>query len=96
VKVIVIPTRARTLNRLLKKARRQNVILESSNGEQFVLARITNMEGFAVGADANFENEAKMTRQNKRLMEFLDARVAKTKGQKGIPIAEVRRRLASA
>jgi len=54
------------------------------------------MEGFAVGADANFENEAKMTRQNKRLMEFLDARVAKTKGQKGIPIAEVRRRLASA
>jgi hypothetical protein len=41
----------------------------------------------------DFAEEVKATRKNMRLMKYLDARTAKSKGQKRIPIAGVRRRL---
>ena len=90
---IVISSQSKALNNLLKKARRRNVMLESSDGEHFVLARVTNLQAFEVGISDDFDEEIKMTRRNKRLMKFLDQRAAQAKGTKRRPIAEVRRRL---
>ena len=77
----------------MRKARRRSVILESASGEQFVLARVTNMQSFYVGASDDFEEEIKATRKNKRLMKLLDKRARTAKQEKGIPLAQVRRRL---
>ena len=42
MKTVTVPTRARTLNALLKQAHRRNVVLESADGERFVLASIAD------------------------------------------------------
>lgn len=90
---ITVSPQSKALNDLLKKARRRNVMLESSDGEHFVLARVTNLQAFDVGSSDDFNEEIKMTRKNKRLMKFLDERAAQAKDAKKRPLAEVRRRL---
>ena len=67
-------------------------MLKSSDGEHFVLARVTNLRAFDVGISDDFDKEIKSTRKNKRLMKFLDERGTRAKRAKGMPIAEVRRR----
>ncbi len=81
------------LNNPLKKARQRDVLLESADGEQFVLARVTDLQAFTIGDSADFAEEVAATRRNKRLMKFLDERTAESKEWKRIPIAEVKRRL---
>ena len=93
MKAITVSPQSKILNELMKKARRRSLILKSADGEHFVLARVTNLQGFYVGASDNFENEVQTTRKNKRLMKFLDERATKARGQKGVPIAEVRKQL---
>jgi len=83
MRAIPIPTRARTLNDLLRKARRKQVVLESADGERFVLASIQGWEGFEVGEDDDIT-------KNKKLMSRLASRRS---GGKKIPLAEVRARL---
>jgi hypothetical protein len=90
---IAVSPQSKALSDLLKKARRRTVMLESSDGEQFVLARVTNLQAFDVGTSDDFDAEIKMTRKNKRLMKFLDERAAQAKRAKRRPITEVRRRL---
>ena len=74
MKAIVVPTRARGINDLLKKARRRSIILESADGERYVLTSVHNWEGFEVGNDTDFGEEVKRTGQNKRLIKFLAER----------------------
>lgn len=93
MKPITVSPQSKTLNDLLKKARRRDVLLESADGEHFILARVTDLQSFVVGDSDDFADEVAATRRNKRLMKFLDERTAEAKGQKHIPIAEVRRRL---
>ncbi len=93
MKAITVSPQSKALNDLLKKARRRDVLLESADGEHFVLARVTNLQAFSVGDSDDFAEEVTLTRRNKRLMKFLDERTAESKGQKRIPVAEVRRRL---
>lgn len=93
MKPIAVSSQSKILNDLLKKAKRGDVLLQSPDGERFVLSRVTHLEAFEVGNSDDFAEEVKATRKNKRLMKYLDARTAKSKGQKKIPIAEVRRRL---
>jgi hypothetical protein len=64
---ITIPRNSRTVSALLKRARRENVILRSPEGEEFILAEIDD-----------FNREIELTRQNKALMKFLDARARQT------------------
>ncbi len=64
---ITISRRARSVNALLKRARRQNVVLRSPEGEEFILAEIDD-----------FNREIELTRQNRALMRFLDARARQT------------------
>ena len=63
MKTIKVSRQAKTLNALLKRARRENVILRSAEGEEFILAEIDD-----------FNREIELTRQNKQLMKLLDSR----------------------
>lgn len=81
MKTISISPRAKTVNDLLKQARRHSIILEAADGQRYVLTAMHNWEGFDVGNSADFEEEAKRTVQNKRLMKFLTERRKTAKGQ---------------
>jgi hypothetical protein len=93
MKTIRVSPRSKKLNELLKIAQRRDLILQSKDGAQYVLARVTNMEAFYVGRSDDFDEEIAMTRKNKRLMKFLSERAAKAKSQKGIPLETVRKEL---
>ena len=81
MKIIPVSARAKTLNDLLKKARRKSLILESSDGHRFVLASLEDWQGFEVDEDIT---------QNRKLMELLSER--RTSG-KTIPLDEVKAEL---
>ena len=68
MKTVNIPTQAKTVTSLLKKAQRGGLILRSPEGQEFILAEIDD-----------FNREIELTRQNKALMKFLDARGKQTK-----------------
>jgi hypothetical protein len=93
MRATTISVESEILNDLLQKARREDLILQAADGEQFVLARVTDMQAFYVGSSDDFEQEVVTARKNKKLMKFLDERGAARETGKGIPFAEVRRRL---
>jgi hypothetical protein len=68
MKTIVVSKRARSINALLKQAGQENIILRTADGREFILAEIND-----------FDREIELTRQNKKLMEFLDRRAKQTK-----------------
>jgi predicted O-methyltransferase YrrM len=68
MKTIKVSSRARSINELLKKARRENVILRSPEGKEFLLAEIDD-----------FNREIELSRRNKALMKYLDARARQSK-----------------
>jgi len=92
MRTIPIPTSAKTVNALLKKARRRSVVLEASDGQRYVLTAVANWEGFDVGNSKDFGEEVKRTSQNKRLMKFLAERRKNSKG-KSKSIEEVEKEL---
>jgi len=79
MRTITISSRARSIHSLLKKARRENVILRSPEGEEFVLAEISD-----------FDREIQLTRQNRALMKFLTNRARQTQT---VSIEEAREQL---
>ena len=79
MRTITIPTRAKAINDLLKKARRKSVVLETADGQRYVL---THWQGFDVGNSEDFGEEVKRTAHNKRLMKFLAERRKNAKGKK--------------
>ncbi|MDZ7361857.1 MAG: hypothetical protein ONB46_14190 [candidate division KSB1 bacterium] len=90
MKTLTVPAKEKTLNDVLKKARRNGLILQSANGQRFVLISIENWEGFNVRAGNDFAKEAKLTAQNKKLMKFLAERRSHAKR---IPLAKVKEQL---
>jgi hypothetical protein len=91
--VQTVTAKSKTLNDLLKKARRKDLYLQSPDGEQFVLARVTDLQAFFIGSGDDAERGIEMTRKNKRLNKFLDERGAAGKAGKSKSLAEVRRQL---
>ncbi len=91
MKTITVSPRAKTLNSLLRKARRNGLILQSADGQRFVLTSIENWEGFDVGAEGDFASEVKRTVRNKELMKLLAER--RRGDGKRIPLAEVKEQL---
>ncbi len=79
MKTITISRRARSVHALLRRARRENVIVRSPEGEEFILAQVDD-----------FNREIELARQNRRLMKFLDARARQTKT---VSLEEARRLL---
>ncbi len=68
VKTVTITRRARSINALLRRAERENVIVRSPDGREFVLAEVDD-----------FNREIQLTRQNKQLMKMLDRRASQQK-----------------
>jgi hypothetical protein len=68
MKTVNIPTQAKTVTSLLKKAQRGGLILRSPEGQEFILAEIDD-----------FNREIELKRQNKALMKVLDVRGKQTK-----------------
>ena len=92
MKTIAVSARAKTFIDLLKKARREIIILESPDGQRYALTSVNNWEAFDVGPSQDFAVEVERTGKNKRLLKSLAAR-RKAEKSKGIPLAEVRKQL---
>ena len=92
MKTIPVSARSKSLNELLRKARRTTVILESANGERFALTSVNNWEGFDVGAGEDFSLEVSRTGKNRKLMKHLAARRKNEKGP-SVPLREVKKRI---
>jgi hypothetical protein len=67
MKTVTVSKRSKGINALLKQARRQNLILRSSEGHEFILAELDD-----------FDREIELTRQNKQLTEMLARRAKQT------------------
>ena len=63
MRTIKVSRQSRTVNALLKRARRENVILRSPEGTEFILAELDD-----------FNREIELTRENKNLMNLLEGR----------------------
>jgi hypothetical protein len=90
MKTVTVSSRSTTLHKLLKQARRSGLILQSPDGQRFVLSPLGDWVGYNVGDSSDFAVEAKMTAANRRLMKDLADR--RSHGKR-VPIAEVRKRL---
>jgi hypothetical protein len=96
MKTVSVSQRSKVLRELLRLAQGTDVIVQSSDGAQFFLTRITNADTFYTNkGEDDFDAEIAATRKNSRLMKFLDMRGEKAQGRKGTPLAEARRRLNS-
>ena len=73
---LTVPNHSKSVNELLRKARRENLILRSPDGSEFILAEIDD-----------FDREIELMRQNKELMKLLDRR---GKQRKTLSIDEAR------
>jgi hypothetical protein len=83
MKTTRVSPRAKMLNDLLIKARRRALILETAEGERFVLASIEGWQGYRLGKDDDIT-------KNKTLMKHLEDRRS---GGKKLGITEVRAEL---
>ncbi|MBI3762425.1 MAG: hypothetical protein HY260_11270 [Chloroflexi bacterium] len=90
MKTMTVSARAKTLNNLLKRARRTGLILQSADGQRFLLASLDDWEGFDVGAGDDFAREVELTVRNKKLMKFLAER--RTHGKR-VPLAKIKEQL---
>ena len=79
MRTIEVTKRSRGLSQLLAEARRENLILRSPTGAEFILAEIND-----------FDREIELQRQNPDLMAFLDRRGRKPATRSA---SEVRKRL---
>ena len=79
MKIVAISKESKGINELLRKARRENIVIRSHDGTEFILSEIDD-----------FNREIELTRQNKRLMRFLELRAKQTKT---IPLSEVKAQL---
>jgi hypothetical protein len=68
MKTIPVSKRSRGINVLLKRARRENVILRSADGGEFLLAELDD-----------FGREIELARGNKSLMRLLDTRARQSR-----------------
>jgi hypothetical protein len=93
MKPVTVPSGAKVLNSLLRKARRRNVIIESADGERFVLASISDWQGFDVGTSDDFAVEVGRTARNKKLAKLMATRRAKDKGKSRRSLEQVRKEL---
>jgi adenosine/AMP kinase len=83
MKIISVPARSKILNDLLRKALLEEVIMESTSGQRFVLASIQGWESFEIDEDDDIT-------KNKKLMKHLASRRS---GSKAISLSEVKNRL---
>lgn len=79
MKTILVSLQETAVHELLQQASQENLILQTADGREFILAEIDD-----------FEHEIGLTRQNEELMRLLDVR-GREKGT--VSLAEARERL---
>ncbi len=79
MKTVSISKAQRAINDLLKQARKQNLILRSPDGREFILAKLDD-----------FDREVELTRGNRELIKLLDQRSQETET---VSLQEARTRL---
>lgn len=67
MKTIKVSRRSKGVQSLLKRALRENLVLRSPEGHEFILAEVHD-----------FDREIELARQNRALMKFLNARARQT------------------
>lgn len=82
MRTIAIRRCSQELQRILKTARKRDVILRSAEGDEGILALIDD-----------FDYELAAQRRNKKLMAFLKERFRRARKEERVPLEEVRRRL---
>lgn len=87
MKVVTVPTEQEFLFDLLMKVEEEGLILQTNNGQQFVLLSLVDWQGFDVGDSDDFEEEVRATSENKALMAFLTER--KSDGER-VPMKDVK------
>lgn len=81
MKTITVSPQAMPVHELLRQARGNGVILESPEGERFILTPIGAWVGFDVGDSDDFDRETQNTVANKELMGVLAKRKARRSGR---------------
>ena len=79
MKTISVPKQSREINELLAQARQEDLLVRTADGAEFMLMAIDD-----------FDEEIARTRQNGKLMAFLEERARQ---QKTVPLDEVKRQL---
>ena len=79
MKTIKVTENSLNLEAILNLASKENILLETLEGREFVLAEIDN-----------FDREVELTRQNQELMNFLDER---SREQMTLTLNQVRQQL---
>jgi len=90
MRVVTVPAKEKFLFDLLKAVQDEKVILQTTEGQQFVLLSLEGWKGFDVGGSENFKREVKVTAENKELIAFLETR--RSNGKR-IPMEDVKRQL---
>ena len=90
MKVVTVPAEQKYLFDLLIEAEEEGLILQTADGQQFVLLSLEEWQGFDVGDSDDFEEEVKVTSENKALMEFLTKR---QRNGKRTSLADVKKEL---
>jgi hypothetical protein len=90
MRVVTIPEEQRFLIDLLESVKEEGLLLQTADGQQFILFMLEDWQGFDVGDSDDFEQEVKATSENQALMAFLAER--RSQGKR-IPIADVKKQL---
>lgn len=93
MKTVTISSRSKIVNELLTLAAQDDLLLQTADGTQFVLSRLTQAESFQIGESDELVQELTESRKNDAFMKFLDQRGSRAKGRRGTPLAEVREKL---
>jgi hypothetical protein len=90
MKVVTVPEEQKFLFDLLMEVEEEGLILQTADGQQFVLLSLEDWQGFEVGDSDDFEQEVKVTSENKALMAFLAER--RSNGKR-VPMKDVKKQL---
>jgi hypothetical protein len=90
MRVVTVSPEQKNLVELLKIVKEEGLILETTDGQQFVLFSLEDWQGFDVGDSEDFEQEVKKTSENKALMALLAERRS---DEQRVSIAEVKKQL---
>lgn len=90
MKVVTIPVEQKFLFDLLMQVQEEGLILQTTDGQQFVVLSLEDWQGFEVGDSDDFEQEVKATSENKALLTFLTER--RSHGKR-VPLTDVKKQL---
>jgi len=90
MRVVTVPAEQKFLSSLLMEVQEEGLILQTADGQRFVLLSLEGWQGFDVGDSDDFEQEVKATAENKALMAFL---VERRSNGKRVSMADVKRQL---